>query len=301
MATLRLNPALAKAAHLTEAPRGRPSVDAPPPGNVLGDWALARVHARPQMLIVAVSAATRWAFALPAAPLASLTQRFGPALLQALLALGVPPDRARQELERSEPWQLGRGIDRSVSRHLTHHAQTVAWAAGEGLGLGAINARLSDHLILQPRRGFPAEEVLRLLGGNPALVTQRLQDQADQWRQAYDYAQAQIGHDEVHIPVALALPDQPRLEAPHQASALLMRLPHDETFGGAPGGTGASRGRWIPRTLVIDFADVDSATPGFARTLLHEVAALGVASLRLANAGPAVASAFEFLSDDDDR
>ena len=177
MATLRLNPALAKAWQHADAARSGPGLPAPDPGNALGDWALARVHSRPHTLIVAVSCATRWAFALPAAPLPTLLARFGPALLQSLLALGVPPDRARHEIDRSEPWQLGRGIDRSVARHLTQYAESVVWAAGEGLGLGAINARLSDHLILRPREGYPAEEVLRLLGGNPALVMQRQQDQ----------------------------------------------------------------------------------------------------------------------------
>ncbi len=298
MATLRLNPALAKAKawQHADAARSGPRLPALDAGNALGDWALARVHSRPHTLIVAVSCATRWAFALPAAPLPTLLSRFGPALLQSLLALGVPPDRARHEIDRSEPWQLGRGIDRSVARHLTQYAESVVWAAGEGLGLGAINARLSDHLILRPREGYPAEEVLRLLGGNPALVMQRQQDQQDQWRKAYDHAQSQIGREEVHIPVALALPDQPRLEAAHQAAVLLMRLPHDDSVIGPPGHTGQPRGRWIPRTLVIDFADVDSATPSFARALLDEVATLGVSSLHLTNAAPAVVQAFEGLS-----
>ena len=47
---------------------------------------------------------------------------------------------------------------------------------------------------------------------------------------------------------------------------------------------------------MIDFADVDSATPSFARALLDEVATLGVSSLHLTNAAPAVVQAFEGLS-----
>ena len=143
--------------------------------------------------------------------------------------------------------------------------------------------------------------MLRLLGGNPALVVQRQKDKSDQSRKAYDHAQAQIGREEVHIPVALALPDQPRLEAAHQAAILLMRLPHDDGLSGPPSRTDNPRGRWIPRTLVIDFSDVDSATPTFARALLDEVAALGVASLHLSNAEPGVLEAFERVSRDTSR
>ncbi len=293
MTTLRLNPALAKACHLPEQPRGAAMAPTPPPANALGDWALALVHTRPQKLVIAVSSVTRWAFALPYAPRPTLHSRFGPALLQALLALGVPPARARAEIDLSEPWRLGRGIDRSLVGHLTQYRHSVSWAAGEGLGLGAINARLSDHLMMKPHTGYPAADVLRLLGGNPDLVAQRQQERGALWRAAYDHAQAQIGREEVHIPVALALPDQPRLEAAHQASILLMRLPHDDGVSGPPHRTDNPGGRWIPRTLLIDFADVDSATPAFARALLDEVATLGVSSLHLANAVPAVLEAFE--------
>jgi hypothetical protein len=296
MTTLRLNPALAKACHLADTPRGAAIEAAGEPANALGDWALALVHTRPQKLVIAVSSVTRWAFALPYAPMPSLQSRFGPALLQALLALGVPPDRARAEIDHSEPWLLGRGIDRSVVSHLTQYRHSVTWAAGEGLSLGAINARLADHFILKPRTGYPAADVLRLLGGSPELVVQRQQERSAQWRAAYDHAQAQIGREEVHIPVALALPDQPRLEAAHQASIVLMRLPHDDGVSGPESRTDNPRGRWIPRTLVIDFADVDSATPTFARALLDEVATLGVSSLHLANAVPAVLEAFEEVS-----
>lgn len=296
MTILRLNPALAKACHLPDPPRKDVAGPAPESGNVLGDWALALVHARPQKLVIAVSHVTHWAFCLPYAPMPTLQSRFGPALLQALLSLGVPPDRARTEVDLSEPWQLGRGIDRRTVAHLTQYRHSVSWAAGEGLGLGAINARLADHLILRPITGYPAAHVLRLLGGNPDLVAQRQQEKGAQWQAAYDHAQAQIGRAEVHIPVALALPDQPRLEAAHQASILLMRLPHDDGVSGPPHRTGNPGGRWIPRTLVIDFAEVDSATPAFARALLDEVATLGVASLHLANAVPAVLEAFEQVS-----
>jgi len=296
MTTLRLNPALAKACHVPDAPRTSATTPAPSPGSALGDWALALVHTRPQKLVIAVSGVTRWAFALPYAPMPTLHRRFGPALLQALLSLGVPPDRARAEIDHSEPWVLGRGIERSVVAHLTQYRESVTWASGEGLSLGAINARLADHLVSRPVTGYPAAEVLRLLGGNPELVAQRQKERGESWRAAYDHAQAQIGREEVHIPVALALPDQPRLEAAHQASILLMRLPHDDGVSGPPSRTSNPRGRWIPRILVIDFADVDSATVTFARALLDEVATLGVSSLHLANAVPAVLEAFEEVS-----
>ena len=290
MSTLRLAPALAKLCHL---PTAKPAVVANPSTGLLGDWALTLVHTRPQKLVIAVSTATRWAFALPSAPLGTLAERFGPALLQALLSLGLPPDRARAEIDRSGPFTLGRGMKPGMASYLTQYSHVTRWASGEGLGLGAINARLADHLILRPRTYIAAEEVLRLLGGNPELVQQRQQAQAEQSRASYDHAQAQIGREEVHIPVALALPGQPRLEAAYQARLVLMRLPHSDGVSGPPGLSGNPRGRWIPRCLVIDFTDVDSATPNFVRALLEEVSTLGVGSVHIANALPAVREAFE--------
>jgi hypothetical protein len=267
--TLRLNPALAKACHVPDAPRTGTAPPAPPCGNALGDWALALVHTRPQKLVIAVSSLTHWAFCLPYAPMPTLQSRFGPALLQALLSLGVPPDRARAEIDHSEPWILGRGIDRRTVGHLTQYRHSVTWAAGEGLSLGAINARLADHLVLRPREGYPAEEVLRLLGGNPALVAPAPERQERPVAQGpMTMRRHRSGARKCTSRWHWPCPTSPRLEAAHQATILLMRLPHDDGVSGPPSRTGNPRGRWIPRTLVIDFADVDSASPTFARALL---------------------------------
>jgi hypothetical protein len=80
-----------------------------------------------------------------------------------------------------------------------------------------------------------------------------------------------------------------------------MRLPMTMASAGRPAAPATRADRWIPRTLVIDFADVDSASPTFARALLDEVATLGVHSLHLANAEAGVLEAFERISRDTSR
>ena len=255
------------------------AVDLSASASALGPWSLGLVHCRPAKLVVAVSATTRWALALHAAPLATLHKRFAPALLQNLLAIGVPPDRACAEVDAHAPTQWALGHDRGVLTHLNQCAADVLWAANDGLSLPSINQRLAERIILKPQTGTPACEVLRLLGGDADSLTGRLRTQAQTWSETYALMQAQAGQEVVTMPV-LRLLGSERLEARHQAKILMSRLPVDSNrtlaTGRAP--------RWIPQELALDLQGIVAVSATFTKVLHAEVSALGLQRLTLANA-----------------
>ena len=259
-----------------------PAKIAAPPnaaGSALGPWSLGLVHSRPAKLVVAVSTTTRWAFALHAAPLATLQQRFGSALLLNLLAIGVPPDRARTEVDAHNPVQWALGHDRSVLTHLNQFARSASWASSDGSSLPAINQRLAKYIILKPKVYVAADDVLQLLGGNPSLQVIGRRAVGQEWNETYALMQAQAGKPVVTMPV-LRLVGSERLEAHHQASMLMNRLPIYETRTLASG----RHPRWIPGELMLDLEGIEAIGPAFAATLLAEAQALGLQKISLCNA-----------------
>lgn len=281
MVTLHVTRELARALKLPT----RLAVDASAVGSALGPWSLGLVHCRPAKLVVAVSASTRWAMALHAAPVATLQNRFGPALLQNLLAIGVPPDRARAEVDAHAPAQWALGHDRGVLTHLNQCAGDVLWAVNEGLSLPSVNQRLAERIILKPITGAPVCEALRLLGGNPDGWRQRKREEGKAWSETYALMQAQAGQEVVTMPVQRLLGSE-RLEARHQAGILLSRLPVDASRVLASGRSP----RWIPRELVLDLQGIEAVSPAFTQALYSDALALGLSQISLRNAFEDVAA-----------
>lgn len=275
MVTLHVTRELARAIKLPS----RLVVDTDATGSALGPWSLGLVHCRPAKLVVAVSASTRWAMALRAAPMATLQNRFGPALLQNLLAIGVPPDRARAEVDAHAPLQWALGHDRGVLTHLNQCAADVLWATNDGLSLPSVNQRLAERIILKPQTGTPVCEVLRLLGGNPDGWRLRRVAEGKAWRETHALMQAQAGQEVVTMPVQRLLGSE-RLEAHHQVEILLNWLPVDASRVLASG----RPPRWIPRELVLDLQGIELVSPTFTQVLYADALALGLRQISLRNA-----------------
>lgn len=275
MLTLHVTRDLAKVLKLQGSTTKLPSAAA----SALGPWSLDIVHCRPAKLVVAISATTRWSFALHAAPLATLQQRFGPALLLNLLAIGVPPDRARAEVDAHTPTQWALGHHRGVLTHLNQSTYKTVRGAEDGMSLPSINRRLADNIILKPKVAVASDEVLRALGGNPDLQASSRRALGQVFNETYELMQAQAGKDVVVMPV-LRLVGEERLEAGYQAEQLLHRLPvsSDRTLasGRAP--------RWVPSELVLDLEGIEAIGVAFATTFYNEAAKLGLTRLRLRNA-----------------
>ena len=275
MLTLHVTRALAKSLKLPEQTTKVPHAA----GSALGPWSLKLVHCRPAKLAVAVSTNTRWALALHAAPLATLKERFGPALLLNLLALGVPPDRARAEVDAHSPIEWALGHDRSVLTHLNYFSNDVLWDNDDGMSLASINQRLADHILLKPKTGVASAEVLRVLGGNPKLQASRSLKLGQDFNETYELMQSQAGEEVVTMPV-LRLMGTERLEAGRQADMLLHRLPvsvgRTLASGRAP--------RWVPGELVLDLEGIEAVGPAFTAKLYAQALALGLQRLTLRNA-----------------
>jgi hypothetical protein len=211
--------------------------------------------------------------------MATLQNRFGPALLQNLLAIGVPPDRARAEVDAHAPLQWALGHDRGVLTHLNQCAADVLWATNDGLSLPSVNQRLAERIILKPQTGTPVCEVLRLLGGNSDGWRLRRVAEGKAWRETHALMQAQAGQEVVTMPVQRLLGSE-RLEAHHQVEILLNWLPVDASrvlVSGRPP-------RWIPRELVLDLQGIELVSPTFTQVLYADALALGLRQISLRNA-----------------
>ena len=213
------------------------------------------------------------------APVATLQNRFGPALLQNLLAIGVPPDRARAEVDAHAPAQWALGHDRGVLTHLNQCAADVLWATNDGLSLPSVNQRLAERIILKPQTGTSVCEALRLLGGNPDGWHPRKVAEGKAWRENYALMQAQAGQEVVTMPVQRLLGSE-GLEAHHQVEILLNWLPVDASRVLASG----RPPRWIPRELVLDLQGIELVSPTFTQVLYADALALGLRQISLRNA-----------------
>lgn len=275
MVTLHVTRELARSLKLPE--QLQPQADGS--ASILGGWSLGLAHCRPVKLVVAVNVTTRWAMAIHAAPLATLQKRFGPALLLNLLALGVPPDRARAEADAQMPAQWALGHTRGVLTHLNQCVADALWAVNDGLSLPSLNQRLAERIIIKPQTGRPSAEVLRLLGGRPDNLDSLKRAEGENWNETYELMQAQAGQEVVTMPVHRLVGSE-RLEARHQASILMQRLPVDTrrelSTGRFP--------RWVPRELVLDLERIELVSPMFAIAIRHEAMELGVQRITLVNA-----------------
>ncbi|HUW00633.1 MAG TPA: hypothetical protein VMV88_10800 [Gallionella sp.] len=141
----------------------------PAPGmNRLGDWSMNLLHTRPK-LVVAMSEHDRLGLVLEAAPYATLPQRFAEAVFVQLLAIGVPPDAARQECASMQPLTITATTPYPNRLSLQANLKDYAWLAELWLmerdkSLAEINARLADHLVsINGQLEFPGKFALNRL------------------------------------------------------------------------------------------------------------------------------------------
>jgi hypothetical protein len=144
-------------------------VSLPAPGaNRLGNWSLNLLHTRPK-LVVAVSEHDRLGLVLEAAPYATLPQRFVDAVLVQLLAIGVPPNQARREVDAMQPLAFTATTPYANRLSLQANLKDYAWLAEiyraeRQATLAEINARLADNLVsINGKLEFPREFVLNRL------------------------------------------------------------------------------------------------------------------------------------------
>ena len=149
---------------LLKAMKVEPGAPSVPGNNALGDWSLNLLHTRPK-LVVAMNEHDRFALVLPAAPFATLPQRFVDALFAQLLMLGISPDVARNECEAMQPLTITATTLYPNRLSLQANLKDYAWLVGimseRGESLVKINARLMEHIVgINKQYEFPGKLVL---------------------------------------------------------------------------------------------------------------------------------------------
>jgi len=153
---------------LLTAMKAKPAAPPVSGANLLGDWQLNVLHTRPK-LVVAISEHDRLGLVLEAAPYATLPQRFAEAVFVQLLAIGVPPEAARQEQAAMQPLVITATTHYANRLSLQANLKDYGWIAEiymaeRGASLAQINARLADYIVsINGKLEFPREFVLRRL------------------------------------------------------------------------------------------------------------------------------------------
>ena len=130
----------------------------------LGDWYVNLLVAKPEWLLLAVSAHSRLPVVLPARPLITMTSRFQVALVRVLQALDIADDVIDAERRAMEDTVLARTIDRHVLGSLTEfgHAVRFALADGPERSPHELSVWMADTPIL-PLEDFPDRMTRRLM------------------------------------------------------------------------------------------------------------------------------------------
>ena len=112
----------------------------------------------------------RLGLVLEAAPFATLPQRFTEAVFVQLLAIGVPPEAARQERNAMQPLAITATTHYanrlSLQANLKDYGWQTEWMSGNGESLAEINTRLADYIVsINGKLDWPRDHVLARLSG----------------------------------------------------------------------------------------------------------------------------------------
>lgn len=165
-------------AKLLKAIRAAPEAQPQPARNRLGEWTANLLRVSRIQWVIAVSEPTRFGVVLDAAPYAAVPERFGHALLHALIWIGIPAETAAAEVEAIVPMQIAASASRLVLGTLNQYA----WQVGCGLRYGTVDSaaelthRLAHTIIPKPEHiRFPADRVREAFGLAPLDPRERLQ------------------------------------------------------------------------------------------------------------------------------
>ena len=160
--------------NLLKALKATPSEDASAGTSRLGDWTANLARVSRAQLVIAVSAPTRLAIVIDAAPYAKIPERLADRLFEMLCWIGIPELPARHEADMLRRPQLSRSNSRSVLGALNDYAfcaeqMLLSGRASDTLDVTRVFAK---WLVLKPEPMHPADRVRELFGLNPDLPPQ---------------------------------------------------------------------------------------------------------------------------------
>ncbi|WP_147418242.1 hypothetical protein [Salinisphaera sp. Q1T1-3] len=160
--------------------------DTPTPENRLGDWTANVVRYGRKPFVIAVAEHSRIALLLPAAPYATLTERFLEDLPYLLRYLHIPEPLIESEIAAMAPLHIAKSNSRSVLASINGYDQTMAHllASGENWTTVGLMAFIAED-ISKPNDYQPTGDVVRARFGLAPMIGPALREAAEQARSVF--------------------------------------------------------------------------------------------------------------------
>lgn len=149
-------------AKLLKSIKAVPESDVPAPANCLGDWSANVVRYARKPFVIAVAEHSRIAFILPAAPYATLVDRFLEDLPYLLRYLHIPEAQIESEMATMAPMRIAKTNSRSVLASINNYDQMFEWllAGGEQWTTIDLMKRVAED-ISKPNNYQPTGDAVR--------------------------------------------------------------------------------------------------------------------------------------------
>ena len=164
MTVLRCTAKLLKSLKVT------PEADPPAPKNRLGDWSANVVRYGRKPFVIAVAENSRLALLLPAAPYATLQERFLEDLPYLLRYLHIPEAMIEAEIAAMAPLHVAKTNSRSVLASINQYDFMIScYLAGESWTTVDLMKRMAEE-ISKPNDYQPAGDVVRARFGLEPMI-----------------------------------------------------------------------------------------------------------------------------------
>ncbi|MES1936769.1 DUF6933 domain-containing protein [Salinisphaera hydrothermalis] len=160
--------------------------DIPAPENRLGDWTANVVRHGRKPFVIAVAEHSRLALLLPAAPYATLLERFLEGLPYLLRYLYVPETQIEAEMAAMTPLHVARTNSRSVLASINQYNFMIScYLEGESWTTVDLMKRMAEE-ISKPNDYQPVGDAVRARFGLEPMIGPAMRVEAEPWRLEYE-------------------------------------------------------------------------------------------------------------------
>ena len=163
-----------------------PEPDIPAPTNCLGDWTAHIVRYARKPFVIAVAEYSRIALILPAAPYATLVDRFLADLPYLLRYLHIPDAQIESEIAAMKPMRIAKTNSRFVLASINNYDLMISWLLADGTDWTTLDLmqRIAED-ISKPNDYQPTGDALRERFGLAPIIGPAWREQARQFDMAY--------------------------------------------------------------------------------------------------------------------
>ena len=178
--------ALRCTAKLLKPLKTKPAADLCAPTNCLGDWSANVVRYARKPFVIAVAEYSRIALILPAAPYATLVERFQQDLPYLLRYLHIPDVQIEAELAAMQPMRIAKTNSRSVLASINNYDLMISWllAGGEDWTTVDLMQRIAED-ISKPNDYQPTGDAVRARFGLEPMIGPAMREQDRRFGEAY--------------------------------------------------------------------------------------------------------------------